>query len=157
MANLTANEVSMMQTDLDVARTQIESMRDTIAMLRTERDTVLVENAMLRMSRDKELVRATELNTIVRQMSVWLVEGIRRMDDAQRVRQETSMGVGSNDDPPPEFLRTRAELHPLDKEPEEPPVPVPNSHSLIDERLPPVLPRPRDLDQEALLRLGGER
>jgi hypothetical protein len=102
---LTATAVAQMKSDLDVAQTEIESLRLTNAMLTQERDILAVELTLARANASKELVRATSMSTIIRQTSIQLIEGIKRMDDAQRIQQEQALGIGGSDTP--EFLKGR--------------------------------------------------
>ena len=109
MANLTAHEVAGMQSDIDVMRTEIESLKLSNAMLTSERDHLIVELALTKASRDKEFSKATTMNTIIRQTSVMLIEGIKRMEDQTRTQQEIELGIVDPDnmDPSPAFLARR--------------------------------------------------
>lgn len=103
MAQLTTSAVAEMESELTLARADNIHIRTQLALMEQERDAARVELALMTGRAHDELIRATQLDTILSQVSLGLVEGLKKMQDQKRrlqdqrkAEQERQLGVGQN-------------------------------------------------------------
>lgn len=184
MTSYTAQYVADLEADVEVARTELESLKLSNAMLMQERDAYKYELVQVRAERDSAMAKATEMRTIIRQTSVQLVEAIKRMETNDLARQERNLNVGEGDSP--HFLRhsrrhveqsrVADDATKADRQPRAEKAPITAVSAgdmpllfevparqyarvrtdIVDDRLPPVMMTPRDLDADNLRKLAND-
>lgn len=97
--SLTGDEVKRMENDLEQCRADLQAAQVEIAVISSRNERLERDNIKLRAERDDALVKATTVDTIVRQVSEMLVIGLKRMRSERREEQEAGLGVGGDDRP----------------------------------------------------------
>lgn len=107
----TATDVAEMESDLVLARAEVERLRTQVAVLTQENGNLRSNLAQAEGIAREEMIRATQMETIMSQVSMGLVAGLNKMQDrkrsereARRLDQERALGVG--DSGGPSFVRT---------------------------------------------------
>lgn len=100
-------QISDMQTELDVLRSECESLRIDNAVLLSENQSLRKQISSERALKEQWMLKCTEVQTLIQQTSMSLVHGIKRFQEAQRAAQEQDLGVDRRT--APEFLREREE------------------------------------------------
>lgn len=103
MAQRTATEVAEMESDIALFRKECEALRTQLAMATQERDALKIEVAIMSARAQEELVRATQMETIMSQVSMGLVAGLQKMATAKQIaralgreEQERNLEVGQD-------------------------------------------------------------
>lgn len=174
----TAADVAQLESDLEHYRTENERLERELAVVTADRNRLQVENAMVGGSARENLVKATRMETIVRQVSAGLVAALQEITQERRVQTEVRRQVQENHmaeetGEPPAFLqrstpipaprqspdRTREVARAAEMiAPPSRPVPARIDHSLADRdsRLPgPPQYGEAELDADELAKLGG--
>lgn len=173
--NRTAADVAQMESDLEYLRGEVERLTRDLAVVTADRTRLQVENAMLAGRANENLVKATRMETIVRQISSGLVDALKTIDREREVQREVRRQVQeehlAGSEPPPQFLqRQHPEPTPVRNLPRETaraaeevmppraPRPARIDHSLADRdtRLPPAPAYSQTDDERELARIAGD-
>lgn len=84
MAHRAASEVAEMESENFLLRSDNEALRQALGISESQRDGFEVEIALLRARVQEELIRATQMETIMSQVSMGLVAGLKKMQDERQ-------------------------------------------------------------------------
>lgn len=106
MAYRAASDVAEMESDVFLLRSEKEALTTQVALLTQERDQAKIELALMAARMQEELVRATQMETIMSQVSMGLVAGLQKMHQAKmhqraarRIIQERELEAETGDMP----------------------------------------------------------
>lgn len=100
-AQLTASAVAEMESELAILHSENIQLRTQLALAEAERDAKKIEVALITEKWQTEMIRATQMETIMSQVSMGLVAGLNKMQDqktrarqARQASQEGALEVG---------------------------------------------------------------
>lgn len=107
VAQLTASAVAEMESELALLRTDNQKLQTMLALAETERDAKKIEVTLITQKWQEEMIRATQMETIMSQVSMGLVSGLHKMQEqkararqARQASQENDLQVGQHDHSP---------------------------------------------------------
>jgi hypothetical protein len=165
----TAADVAQLESDNEHYRNENERLERDLAIVTADRNRLQVENAMIAGNARENLIKATRMETIVRQVSAGLVSALNELTQERKVQGEMRRQVQveqmeEETGAPPAFLRqqrsgdpTRAVARAAEMiAPPRAPTPARIDHTIADKdpRLPPAS-YGSDQDDDELARLGG--
>lgn len=109
----TAADVAQLESDNEYLHGEVERLNRELAIVTADRNRLQVENAMVSGTSRENLVKATRMETIIRQVSSGLVDALatisREREVAREVRKQVQEERLQGDEPPPAFLAQHAE------------------------------------------------
>jgi hypothetical protein len=104
MEQRTASEVAEMASEIAILRGESEALRRQLDVALSERDGYRLELALAKAAAERELIRATQMHTIMSQVSAGLISGLKKMEAARiadreqrQARQESDLGIDPTD------------------------------------------------------------
>jgi hypothetical protein len=83
----TANEVAQLETEVEILRNENEQLHRQLAIVSADRSRLQIENAMLAGQSRDNLVKATTMETIIRQVAAGMVESLNVMTRERAVER----------------------------------------------------------------------
>jgi hypothetical protein len=108
----TAQTVATLEADLESVERQAQELETSLVLMTHERDTLREKLAVVSAERDEYMITAAQMRSIMESTSMGLVQGLKRMADAQQRRStmtadRKSHALGVDPSSAPLFIRKR--------------------------------------------------